>query len=113
MSYKKQLKTDYRRKTRRMSELIGDGNRSLTSREREEFASLKRDCDSISNKLDTLNVPDYRGLTGGSNSGRKAWKDDKRTEGRAYEPLSANQSMTGWYRKAQANNIQVPAGPGY
>src|SRR5690242_21964609 len=80
MSYKKQLKTDYRRKTRRMSELIGDGNRSLTSREREEFASLKRDGDSISNKLDTLNVPDYRGLTGGSNSGRQAWKDDKRTE---------------------------------
>src|SRR5690348_1648398 len=96
-----------------MGELIGDGNRSLTSREREEFVNLKRDCDSISNKLDTLDVPDVRGMTPGTNSGRKAWKDDNRTEGCAYEPLGANQSMAGWYRKAQANNIQVPAGPGY
>src|SRR5689334_5923697 len=93
MSYKKELKAQYRAKTRRMTELISLMNeRKLTTREREEFSDLKRDCDSIDAKLATLDVPDLRGVMPGK-GGRKS--EPRGTEG---ELLSPKQSVRDWHR---------------
>lgn len=67
MSYKKELKTQYRAKTRRMSELTAAMiERKLTTRERGEFADLTLDCKSIDAKLSGLgnDKSDLRGVTG-------------------------------------------------
>jgi HK97 family phage major capsid protein len=67
MSYKKELKMRHCAKTRRMAELIVVMNdRKLTTSEREEFADLKQDLDSIDGKLINLDRPDYRGVKPGN-----------------------------------------------
>jgi HK97 family phage major capsid protein len=110
--YADELKARRKAKVAEMSRVLGDGHGSFPRLERERFDDLKADIDGLDARIAGTKGTDLRGEMGGI-PGRKPWKGDKRIEGRAYEPLGADQSMTGWYRKAQENNIQVPAGTGY
>jgi hypothetical protein len=113
MSYLKDLRADRKKAMAEMSTIIARGQ--LSNADRERFDSLKLTVGSIDSRISSLvnNTPDDRGRMPGRTRERKAWKNDKRTEGRANEPLGRGQSYSEWFRKAQENNVSVPVGDGY
>lgn len=103
MSYKKELKAQYRAKSRRMAELIAHGN--ATIRDREEASDLKRDLDSIDNKLAGLKneKSDTRGVTPGNKRGKR------NIEGGAGEQIRSGQ-FGSWLKRARENDVHITAG---
>ena len=112
MSYKKELKAQYRAKTRRMGELIARGN--LNTREKEEAADLKRDLDSIDYKLGSIDTPDYRGVTPGNRETRdkRSYKHNNRVTGRTAEVLDSDMSVRKWVDRAAQNGMTVESRDG-
>ncbi len=63
-SYTKELKRDRKVKVLRMSAIVGDGRRSLSTAERKEFDGLDYDVRDIDTKVANAKATDYRGIDG-------------------------------------------------
>ena len=113
MSYKKELKAQYRAKTRRMAELIARGN--PTTREREEAAEITRELASIDDKLSSLgnDKSDLRGVTSRRETrDKRDYKHDNRVTGRTAEVLDSQMSVRKWVDRAAQNGMSVESRDG-
>jgi HK97 family phage major capsid protein len=107
MSYKKELKAQYRAGSRRLADLIAGGN--MTLRQREEASDLTRDLEAIDGKLASLDVPDLRGLTPSNSDKRdkRDYKHNNRVTGRTAEVLDSGMSMRKWVDRAAEKGMTV------
>jgi HK97 family phage major capsid protein len=101
-SYTKQLKSDRKVKILRMSAIIGDGHRTLSTSERNEFDHLEGEIRGIDTQIARATSEDYRGL-GGNRRIHRTDEDNRFTSylrGKSSAPeyrasLDANSMTTG------------------
>lgn len=85
-----------------------DNDERLTDAQKREFSAACAKIDDIDLKLRGLGFDRVPGDNGRvTDKADKRFNHNGRIEGRAYEGLDNRQSMTEWYRKAQANDLHL------